>query len=57
MVIAVPLLIVMAGLSGHEFSWKDAVISSVVLTIGSYLIFIKGLGLIIPVWPAFVTGG
>ena len=56
MVIAVPLLIFMAGLAGDEFSVKDAIISSVVLTIGSYLIFIKGLGLIIPVWPAFVAG-
>ena len=57
MVIAVPILILMAGLSGHEFHWKDWLISSVILTIGSYLIFIKGLGLIIPVWPAFATGG
>jgi hypothetical protein len=56
LVIAVPLLIFMAGFAGDEFSWKDALISSIVLTIGSYLIFIKGLGLIIPVWPAFVAG-
>jgi hypothetical protein len=57
LVITVPLLIFMAGTAGHEFSVKDALLSSVILTIGSWLIFIKGLGLIIPVWPAFVTGG
>ena len=51
MVVAIPLMILMAGLAGHEFSWKDVIISSVVLTIASYLIFVLGLGLIIPVWP------
>ena len=51
MVIAIPVMILMAGLAGHEFSWKDVIISSVVLTIASYLIFVLGLGLIIPVWP------
>ena len=51
MVIAIPVMILMAGLAGHEFSWKDVIISSIVLTVASYLIFVLGLGLIIPVWP------
>ena len=44
------------SLAGDEFHWKDAVISVVVLTLGSWLIFIKGLNLVLPLWPKFITG-
>ncbi len=53
--IALPLLIVMSSLAGDEFNIKEVVINSVVLTVGSWLIFIKGLALVIPLWPAFMT--
>lgn len=56
MAIALPLLIFIASLAGGEFHWKEVLISSVVLTIGSWLVFIRGLGLVIPLWPAFITG-
>jgi hypothetical protein len=56
MAVALPILIVMVSLAGDEFHWKDAVISVVVLTLGSWLIFIKGLNLVIPLWPKFITG-
>jgi Tripartite tricarboxylate transporter TctB family len=56
MLISLPILIVMCSLAGDEFHWKDAVISVVVLTLGSWLIFIKGLNLVIPVLPKFITG-
>lgn len=54
--IALPILIIMCSLAGDEFHWKDAVISVVVLTLGSWAIFIKGLSLVIPLWPKFITG-
>ena len=53
---SLPILIVMASLAGDEFHWKDAIISVVVLTLGSWLIFIKGLNLVIPILPKFITG-
>ena len=56
MAVALPLLIVMSSLAGNEFHWKDALISVVVLTIGSWFIFIYGLKLVIPLWPKFITG-
>jgi hypothetical protein len=56
MVLSLPILIIIASLAGDEFHWKDAVISIVVLTLGSWLIFIKGLSLVIPLWPKFITG-
>jgi hypothetical protein len=56
MAISLPILIVSASLAGDEFHWKDAIVSVVVLTLGSWLIFIKGLSLVIPLWPKFITG-
>ena len=56
MALALPILIVMCSLAGDEFHWKDALISVVVLTLGSWLIFIYGLKLVIPLWPKFITG-
>ncbi len=56
MVVALPILVVVAALAGDEFHWKDALISSVVLTAGSWFIFIWGLKLTIPLWPSFITG-
>jgi Tripartite tricarboxylate transporter TctB family len=54
MVVALPILVCVAALAGDEFHWKDALISSVVLTIFSWLIFIVGLKLTIPLWPSFL---
>lgn len=59
MVISLPILIVVSCLASDEFHWKDALISCVVLTLGSWAVFIKGLNLVIPLWPTFIgsTGG
>jgi hypothetical protein len=54
MVTALPLLVVVSSLASDEFSWKATVINAVVLTVGSWLIFIKGLNLTIPLWPNFI---
>lgn len=56
MAVALPTLIGIASLASGEFHWKEVLINSIVLTIGSWAIFIKGLGLIIPLWPTFITG-
>lgn len=56
MLVSLPILVVMASTAGDEFHWKDAIVSVVVLTLGSWLIFIKGLNLVIPVLPKFITG-
>jgi len=54
MFISLPLLIIICSSAGDEFSWKGVIISSIVLTVGSWLVFIKGLNLIIPLWPTFL---
>jgi len=55
LVATLPLLIFVSALAGDEFHWKDALLNSVILTIGSWIVFIWGLKLVIPVWPTFLV--
>lgn len=57
MAITLPILVTMSALAGDEFHWKDALLNSAILTVGSWVIFIWGLNLIIPLWPVFLTNG
>lgn len=56
MVIAVPVLVIISSLAGDEFHWKGVLITTVILTLGSWLVFVKGLGLTIPVLPPALVG-
>ncbi len=47
---------IVASLAGDTFKLKEVLILSVVLSIGSYLAFIKLLNLQFPVWPTFIVG-
>jgi Tripartite tricarboxylate transporter TctB family len=51
MLIALPLLVVLSSLASEEFTWKGALINAVVLTALSWVVFIKGLSLTIPLLP------
>ena len=53
--ITVPILIIMTSLAGTEFDWKGVLVSCVVLTLGSWAIFILGLNLTIPLKPWFMA--
>ena len=54
MFIALPLLVITSALAGDEFHWGEAAINAALLTSGSWVVFIWGLNLTIPLWPAFV---
>ncbi|MCB1997117.1 MAG: tripartite tricarboxylate transporter TctB family protein [Burkholderiaceae bacterium] len=54
MILTLPVLIIMAAMAGDEFHLGEALINAAVLTVGSWLVFIKGLGLVIPMWPSFL---
>ena len=56
MAVSLPLLIIICSLAGDEFHWKDVLINCIVLTLGSWFIFIYGLKLVIPLWPVYFTG-
>ena len=52
--ITIFLLVVGSSLASHEFSWKVAIINGICLVLFVWLAFIKGLGLIFPLWPSFL---
>lgn len=54
MALTIPILVFVSSLAGDEFHWRDALINSVVLTVGSWVIFILGLKLVIPLWPTIL---
>ena len=55
LIVALPVLVFVSSIPSGEFSLKEVVINCVVLTVFSWLIFVKGLGLTIPMLPAFMT--
>jgi len=56
LVVSVPILILITSLAGDEFKWLGVVVNAIVLTVFSWLIFVYGLKLTIPMWPLFITG-
>ena len=55
LLVSSPLLVVMVSLAGNQFSWKLALLSGLVLTLGSWVVFIWGLGLTLPLKPVFFS--
>ena len=51
LVVAAPLMIIVSCMAGDEFHWGEALALCVVLTLFSWLVFSKGLGLTIPMLP------
>jgi len=49
------LLVVGSSAASHDFSWKVAVVNGLFLVVFCYLAFVKGLGLIFPLWPTFLS--
>jgi hypothetical protein len=56
MVLSVLVLVLVSSMASHEFSWKGAIINSIVLVLISMGAFVYGINLQMPVWPAFITG-
>ena len=54
MIITIPILIFISSLAGDEFKLRGVLLNAVVLTIGSWAVFIWGLKLTIPLWPRFL---
>ncbi|AVA34984.1 putative tricarboxylic transport membrane protein [Cupriavidus metallidurans] len=56
MVLSVFVLVMVSSMASHEFSWKGALLNSVVLVLIALGAFVYGINLQMPVWPAFITG-
>jgi putative tricarboxylic transport membrane protein len=54
LVVATAALVFIAAFGGHEFRWREVTILYVILIIFSVLVFVKGLTLPFPLWPAFL---
>jgi putative tricarboxylic transport membrane protein len=52
LVAATAALVFISAYGGHEFKWKEVVILYVILITLSVLVFVKGLTLPFPLWPA-----
>ena len=57
MLVTLPLLVVMSSAASDEFTVKGALINAAVLTVMSWGVFSKGLGLTIPLLPTIFGAG
>lgn len=48
------ILVLSSSFASHEFSWKVAIANAIALTVFVHIAFVKGLGLIFPLWPTFL---
>ena len=55
LILTVPILIIISSFAGDEFRWRGVIISSIVLTLFSWAVFVYGLKLTIPIWPRFLV--
>ncbi|HZH57459.1 tripartite tricarboxylate transporter TctB family protein [Yanghanlia caeni] len=53
--ISVFLLVFLSSFASHVFSWKVALINGLFLVLFVWGAFIKGLGLVFPLWPSFMN--
>jgi hypothetical protein len=54
LVVSIFAIILISSLASHESRFKETLISAVVLCLASLAMFVYGLNLQIPVWPAFI---
>jgi hypothetical protein len=49
LIIAMPVLVIVSAYGSDKFSWRTSIVSAVVLTAFCILIFLKGLGIPLPI--------
>lgn len=52
--LSIVALVFVGAYGGHEFKFKEVAILTVAMVIVSVLVFVKGLTLPFPIWPAFM---
>jgi len=56
LIVAIVGLTFVSMLAGDHFTWRGAVLLSAILAGGSYVVFVRLLGLTFQVWPEFIAG-
>jgi hypothetical protein len=54
LIISVVALVIGSSLASHEFTWRIALLNTITLTATALIVFVYGLNLQLPVWPAFM---
>lgn len=50
-------LVLISSVASQDFRWREALVSGAIQAVAAAAIFIYGLGVPLPVWPAILTGG
>ncbi len=54
LIVSIFALVVVSAFGGHEFKLKEVSILGAILAVFSVFVFVKGLTLPFPIWPAFM---
>ena len=54
-VVSMAILVIISSMASHEMKWKEVIALSIGMAIFTYLVFIVGLKMTIPVLPAFMS--
>ncbi len=54
LIISLFLLVMISSQASHEHSWKVSFLNALFLILLCWLSFVKGLGLVFPIWPSFL---
>ncbi len=54
LIVSLFLLVALSSLASHEHSWKVSLANAAFLVVLCWLSFVKGLGLVFPIWPSFL---
>lgn len=52
LVTALPLVVVLSAMASPQFRWHEALLNAAVMTAGCWAVFVWGLDLPLPLWPA-----
>lgn len=50
-------LVFISSLSSQEFRWREALLAAVLQGVAAAALFAYGLGVPLPIWPEFLSGG
>lgn len=56
LVAASMLMVVLSRLAAPGFRWLEVIVFGAILTLGCVLVFVVGLRMPVPIWPAFLGG-
>ena len=54
LIVSLFVLVIVSSLASHEHSWKVSIANAIFLTLLCWGAFVKGLGLVFPIWPEFL---